>query len=366
MKILYDHQAFTMQQYGGISRYYYELIRRFGQDPSCDVGMIFSSNAYLNSASHLKIYPFFEESTFKGKKLFINQCNTFRNNFLLRQQKFDLFHPTYYNDYFLKTVGNKPFVATFHDMIHEKFSEQFPEFLQDISIFRQKRLLAEKATRIITVSQTTKSDLMALFGVPEEKIDVVYLGNSLIVTEKKSTRIVAPDYLLFVGNRDLYKNFKLWISVVASLLKENDLQLVCAGGGAFTIEEDAFLQHLGIKNRTHQLAIKEDSFLINLYQHALFFTFPSLYEGFGIPVLESFASGCPQILSTGGSLPEVGGDAALYFDPTDEQSCFNATHELITNVALRESLIVKGYERLKKFSWDTTFSETLGVYHKAL
>ena len=367
MKVLYDHQIFTMQQYGGISRYFYELIRRFDQaSVSCDVSMLFSENAYLNSDSHKSIYPFFKNTNFKGKKFLSNKVNELKNSFFMGQKNYDLFHPTYYDDYFLNKIGDKPFVMTYYDMIHEKFCDQFPEFLENKAIFNQKRLLAEKASRIIAISQTTKDDLIELFGVSEEKIDVVYLGNSLNVSEEKTARVLSEDYVLFVGNRDLYKNFKFWVISIADLIKENNLVLVCAGGGSFTIEEQELLQHLGIKQRVKQLAIKNDDVLVNLYQNALFFTFPSLYEGFGIPVLEAFATGCPQILSNGGSLPEVGGESVLYFDPADQQSCFNATKQLIDDSSLRNQLVLLGYEQLQQFSWDRTFEETLNVYSKVI
>lgn len=367
MKVLYDHQIFTMQQYGGISRYFYELIRRFDQTSvHCNVSMLFSENAYLNSDSHKTIYPFFTNTNFKGKKFLSNTFNELKNSFYLGQQNFDLFHPTYYDDYFLPKIGDKPFVMTYYDMIHEKFSEEFPELLRDTSIFRQKRELAEKASRIIAISQTTKDDLMEIYGIAEDKIDVVYLGNSLEVSAKKEARIVAEDYVLFVGNRDLYKNFKFWVVSIADLLKDNNLQLVCAGGGSFTLKEQELLQYLGIQNRVKNVEIKDDTILVNLYQYALFFSFPSLYEGFGIPVLEAFATGCPQILSNGGSLPEVGGTSVLYFDPTDEQSCFKATERIIGDSSLRSELVLLGYEQLEQFSWDKTFEETLKVYRRVL
>ena len=112
--------------------------------------------------------------------------------------------------------------------------------------------------------------------------------------------------------------------------------------------------------------IISDEILANYYQHALFFCFPSLYEGFGIPVLEAFACGCPVLLSNGGALPEIGGDAVLYFNPYDEQSLYEAFEILLFNEALRSELRIKGYSRIKNFSWDKTYMETLSVYNSIL
>jgi glycosyltransferase involved in cell wall biosynthesis len=177
-----------------------------------------------------------------------------------------------------------------------------------------------------------------------------------------NSRLFDEDYILYVGNRATYKNFDFFVSAIAQLLIDADLKLVCAGGGDFSSQQQVLIKSLKLENRIVFKKIINDDILANYYAHALFFCFPSLYEGFGIPVLESFACGCPALLSNGGSLPEVGGDAALYFDPTNSDSLIKSVSELISNQALRQNLKERGFERLKQFSWDTTFLETVEVY----
>lgn len=367
MKIQYDHQIFTQQQYGGISRYFYELIKRFdGVENSCDVATFFSNNAYYNQKVDSKLKPFFPNSNSRITGKIFRTVNQRTSSSVVKKGDFDVFHPTYYGDYFLENLKSKPFVITFYDMIHEKFSDQFSELQLDQKIYHQKKLMIEKASKIIAISETTKRDIIEIFGISGTNIDVVHLGNSLINNSIGAKKIVDKDYILFVGNRSLYKNFKLFVQSVSELLIDNKLLLVCAGGGELTIDELAIIKGLGLEDYVVFEKIINDSVLSNLYANALFFVFPSLYEGFGIPVLESFACDCPALLSNGGSLIEVGGDAAEYFNPNDSNSIHTAVSNLINNQSLRQKLKENGAIRLNEFSWDNTFSNTLDVYKSVL
>ncbi|MCG9793930.1 glycosyltransferase family 4 protein [Flavobacterium algicola] len=367
MKILYDHQIFTQQQYGGISRYFYELIKRYDKiEDSCNVATLLSNNAYYNQGTNPKLKSFFPKNHFKGKDRIIKTINQKVSKSSVKAGNFDVLHPTYYDTYFLNEVKNKPFVITFYDMIHEKFANQFEELRLDTKMFDNKRRLLDNASRVIAISETTKNDLIDLFDVDSNKIDIVYLGNSLenISSASGSSRLVDEDYILFVGNRGIYKNFNFFIKSIAPLLIDNNLKVICAGGGSFTIEELLLFKELRLENYVVFKPIFSDEVLSNYYSHAIFFCFPSLYEGFGIPVLESFACGCPALLSSGGSLPEVGGDAAIYFNPTNQESLFKLAQNLIVDENLRNVLKNKGYNRLKSFSWDKSFAEHLDVYKK--
>ncbi|WP_300978458.1 glycosyltransferase family 1 protein [Flavobacterium sp.] len=367
MRILYDDQIFTNQQYGGISRYFSELIKRFdGVENSCNVSTLFSNNAYYNKEVSSKVCSFFPNNNFRGKGRIMRSFNTEISKYAVQKGGFEVFHPTYYDPYFLKVIKKRPFVVTFYDMIHEKFENQFADLKMDIKIFQHKKRLLEHSSKIIAISETTKNDIMEFFDVDASKIDVVYLGNSLQNFDIGHRPLVEDDYVLFVGNRGLYKNFDFFITAIASLLINSNLKLICAGGGDFSPFEIVLIHSLKLENRVVFKKISNDDVLANYYAHALFFCFPSLYEGFGIPVLESFACGCPTLLSNGGSLPEIGGDAALYFDPTDGESLRKAMEELINNNVLRLKLKEKGFERLKQFSWDTTFLETLEVYKSVI
>lgn len=367
MKILYDHQMFTRQEFGGITRYFYELISQGikDQENEVDLSILYSNNVYLAENDKLKYAKFFSGKKFKGKvrlQLFINE---FYSNKKIGQQDFDIFHPTFYDTYFLKYVKKKPFTITYYDMIHEKFVGQFPELGYDKNLLGNKSTLIHKAEKVIAISQTTKNDLIDYYGVDENKIEVIHLGSSFDSSQIDDIRIVESPYLLYVGSRDGYKNFTFCLEALASVLKEADIKLICGGGGPFTLAENELINKLGVKNKLFYLSIN-DRILGNLYKHAEAFIFPSLYEGFGIPVLEAFSCNCPCLLSTGGSLPEVGGDAALYFDPKDADSIRSNVNKVLNNSDARKEMIKKSEERLGQFSWSKTYRETIKFYEAML
>lgn len=367
MKVLFDHQIFTNQKYGGISRYFFELIKRFDNiNNSCNVATLYTDNAYYNKDFNPKLNRIIPDWNFKGKARLTKNLNVGSSLNAIKRGDFDVFHPTYYDDYFLKEIKAKPFVVTFYDMIHEKFSNEYSQLSNDLATYEFKKNVAKKANRIIAISETTKNDIIEIYGVEKEKIDVVYLGNSLINNVSENSKIIEQDYILFVGNRSLYKNFNDFVTVVSSLLVGNNLKLVCAGGGEFSQDEIEFISKIGLSNIIILIKKIDDNILSNLYKNALFFAFPSLYEGFGIPVLESFASNCPTLLSNGGSLPEIGGDGAIYFDVNNQDSLYQAASSLISSEQLRKQLQKKGSERVLQFSWDNTFNDTLKVYNKII
>lgn len=384
MRILYDFQAFNLQEYGGISRYFYELLLAYKASESvdCDLLCLYSNNHYIKSFSiggktlrdlDFPYRSFMWGLNFKWKeKLFHLRNKTFNilpplamNKYLaiksLKDQNYDLFHPTYYHPYFLQYIGDKPFVLTVYDMIHEIYSEYFSP---TDKTKEWKRLLAQKAKKIIAISENTKKDLIKLYGLSDKKIEVIHLGNSLETqTHTQTAHIKLPSkYILFVGNRSAYKNFNFFIKAVTSLLKQDkDLHIICTGGGHFSPEEQAYFESLNIEGQIQQYSI-DDSTLAFFYKKALAFVFPSLYEGFGLPVLEAFSCGCPVILSNTSSLPEIAQNAGYYFDPTNEGSMREAIIRVINDKELRTELIGEGYQQLKLFSWENTAQKTRELY----
>jgi glycosyltransferase involved in cell wall biosynthesis len=366
MKIQFDHQIFASQKYGGISRYFYELMKEFDklEDIQTDTSLLLSNNYYISDKKYVNYIEFFPKTEFRGKQRLANLFNKPNTIMKLKKQDFDIFHPTYYDTYFLKYLKNQPFVLTVYDMIHEKFSDMF---LPTDKTSEQKRLLVEKATKVIAISESTKNDLMGLFGTDASKIEVVYLGNSMFPKINTSVEIEIPKkYLLFVGSRGAYKNFERFIKSVASILKaDKELFVLCTGGGAFNPSEIELFSELSIEKQVLQYNLDDDS-LAYFYQNAIAFIFPSLYEGFGIPVLESFACECPLLCSNTSSLPEIAGDGALYFDPYSEESIKNVVLEALENDELRKSLVLKGQARLKNFSWKQTAVKTKRIYESVL
>jgi glycosyltransferase involved in cell wall biosynthesis len=394
MKVLYDHQAFSLQAYGGVSRYFFELINHFSKGDGVEVKLALrtSPNLYLR---HLRS-PGRKVSIGNdgdrdwkrirkalnavGEGLWKNRVFSslfFRMNLresvrCLRGQDFDLFHPTYFTPYFLSRLGKKPFVLTVFDMTHELFPEMFPAGDKTAS---WKEVLAQKAAKIIAISHSTKNDLMRYFNIREERIAVTHLASSISIEgHPGSPGLTLPKrYILFVGNRDKaspfkerYKNFTFFIRSIHELLKEDrDLSLICAGGGRFHRQERSLFNELGIEKKVFQYPAT-DRTLVEFYRNAMLLVLPSLYEGFGLPVLEAFSCGCPAAVSRAGALPEVAGEGALYFDPGEETSIREAVRNVIEDKTLREHLRSEGYKQARKFSWQKTAGETKAVYESVL
>lgn len=367
MKILYDHQCFIQQQYGGVSRYHYQLIKELSklQDVEVKLSLKYSNNFYINEDKIFEVKKFFPNHTFYFKRTILDYINRISTNRILEEGDYDIFHPTYFNPYFLKHLNDKPFILTVYDSIHEKY----PEIINSIDkTLEHKKFLLSKAGVILAISNSTKNDLIQIHNIPAEKIEVVYLAASInIALASSNLKIDLPEkYILFVGNRDFYKNFNKFILAIEPLLKEHkDLFLICAGGGNFTNEEKKFFQSKQISNKIlHKGA--DDVTLATLYSNALAFIFPTLYEGFGIPALEAMNCDCPVIMSNTSSLPEVGGDAAIYFDPNNIDDMREKIESVIFNIDLRNTLILKAKTQRQKFSFEKTARQTLEVYKRLL
>jgi glycosyltransferase involved in cell wall biosynthesis len=367
MKILYDHQVFGFQKIGGVSRYFTELIR---YNPTAEFSVKYSDNVYLRSNEFRKyniisnkenydnfLIPYY----FKGKGRLLRYYNKIlkrsqpeQSIMYLKKFDFDIFHPTYYDPYFLKYLREKPFVLTVYDMIHELLSDNRE------TVGNKKKLILA-ANHIIAISENTRNDLIKYFPEVENKITVVYLGSSFQQLEINTTK---QRYILFTGMRAGYKNFKTFLQAAAPLLIKYDFNLICTGH-SLDDEENVLIDNLQIKDRI-SCVFASESQLVELYSKATAFVFPSLYEGFGIPILEAFASNCPAILSNTSSLPEIGGDAAIYFDPNSIDDMRNQIERVITSTTLQNELIKKGKEQAKKFSWEKCAKETMEVYKQLL
>lgn len=351
-KILYDHQVFGWQKFGGISRYFVELMSRLPQDVTPTHSVVFTDNVYLR-ASNLPLSTKSYHPRFIGSY----QINSVISKAAIRRKDFDLFHPTYYDPYFLGCL-KKPYVITVHDMIHELFGDMFP-FYDRTRSFKKK--VITQARHIIAVSQKTKEDIISLYGLNEEKISVVYHGHSVNAATIEPIKDIPHRYLLFVGQRGRYKNFDRLVKAFAQISKrEPDIKLICTGK-PFHPNEQKLLQSLNIEDKVvHYFATDEQ--LACLYQNALCFVFPSLYEGFGIPILEAFAADCPLALSNTSCFPEIAQDGGAYFDPYDIDSIAAVLSDIIANESLRANLVMRGRDILSRYSWDKMAANTANIY----
>ncbi|MBE7170978.1 MAG: glycosyltransferase family 4 protein [Williamsia sp.] len=393
MKILYDHQIFDFQQFGGVSRYFFELMAHFERDASVewDLPLLYTDNEYLKKIPRFadSLLPrskkgdpyknFLGGTEFRGKRILyrvknkvlpppasinetaINKAKAIRK---IQEGDFDLFHPTYYDDYFLEYIGEKPFVVTVYDMIHQIF----PEYGLYEKLDKNKDLL-DRASKIISISESTKTDLVNMFNIDEKKIAVTHLASSLEaegedVSASFKEKLPAK-YLLYVGGRGAYKNFLFFAQVVAAVVeKEKDLAVVCTGA-PFDERERYLFNKTGITGRMHHTYVT-DAELRHLYRNAEALAFPSMYEGFGLPILEAFSCGCPVLVSNTSSLIEIGEEAATYFEPKNPGSMINAIRKVINDHEHRQQKIDLGYQQVKKFSWQKTAHETKRVYQQVL
>ncbi|GAB4022291.1 glycosyltransferase family 4 protein [Spirosoma koreense] len=367
MKILFDHQAFTASRYGGVARYFYNLMVALRQKGvAVQLSVRFSNNLYLQESRQFTVQPFRYFLGYMKTNMLFSQVNRLWSILLIMQKNYDLFHPTFFHPYFLRFIGHKPFVLTYHDATKDKFPDKFGHL--DNASREQKQLLFDRAAHIIAVSENTKKDLIGIFRLDPEKITVVYHATNFRDLSVPDTfQIQTPAaYLLYVGARGSYKNFDFFLKAITPVLKAHEsVHLLCAGGGEFGQEEAQLIQNLGLAGRVLYYPI-DDFILYRLYQHALAFVYPSLYEGFGIPILEAYAAGCPVVLSNTSCFPEVAQDAALYFDPESETSIREQVERILRDASLRLSLRQKGYRRQLDFSPENVVNQTLEVYQRVV
>lgn len=378
MRILYDYQTFQMQRYGGISNSFVNLMKNLPPDIDYQIGIKDSDNVHLKE-NHLvavgsmkTLDSYFGKNSYRGKghlnkmarTLFPSLESDYKNRHysekLLANGNYDVFHPTYFDDYFLPFLGEKPFVLTVHDMIPELLH------LNDPLQIAWKKELVPLASHIVAVSHQTKHDLMELMDVPESKITVIYHG----APEKIEPKAVMPEglkYFLYVGRRDVYKGFQTMVSALAPILKAGQMHLVCTGP-EFSDEERLYLRGLGIENQVKSIRANDQE-MQGLYAHAQCFIFPSFYEGFGIPILEAYQANCPVVLNHASCFPEIAGDAAVYFSISQDGS--TDLYDVMCRFLLwsdqqRDALLEKQRARLALFSWKKSAEQLAAVYRKVI
>tara|TARA_Y100000591_G_C21780257_1_gene670604 strand:- start:183 stop:1250 length:1068 start_codon:yes stop_codon:yes gene_type:complete len=355
MKILYDHQIFTNQRFGGPSRYYTELIKELIKIKNEPIVISpINNNIYLETIPSKFKKEFF--LSFQ-KNVLLNKLNNLISKYYFNKLNYDLYHLTYYDLCFSE---KKPRVITVYDLIHEKFNKEF-----NFNEF-PKREIFKKVDHFFCISQNTKKDLMEYYNIDESKISVTYLASS-IRASKKNLKSYSKPFLLYVGSRKRYKNFRLLLEAYSKLDKiKKDFDIICFGGGKFLKEEINYIKELSIKIESIQQIEGSDEILSNLYLNATVLIYPSKYEGFGIPILEAMSLGCPVISSNVSSLPEVYGNAALGFSPNSSDELINCINKVVFDNFQRDQLIEKGLKRKNLFSWKKCAQQTNDIYKKLI
>ena len=368
MKVVYDSQIFSVQKYGGVSRYFCEIASRISKQSDVQVSITapLYINTYLQSVPQDIVFGF--KSPYARRfRILSGVTNKFISGAMLYLKRPDIIHETYFS---LCRSGprNTKRVITIHDMIHEKFPKSFPS---TDKTSKYKALAAKRADHIICVSESTKKDAVEILGLPPEKISVIYHGFDLMNYNSEPKTLhpspIDSPFLLYVGNRGGYKNFARLLEVYQkSKILNTGYKILCLGGGDFNENEYKVMSDLSIdRNKIIQLE-GNDELLSTCYKNATAFIYPSLYEGFGIPPLEAMAHNCPVVCSNTSSIPEVVNNAGEYFDPFNIESMITAIEKVVMSENHKKQLIIKGQARLKYFSWDKCANETLGVYKKLL
>jgi len=376
MKVFFDHQIFLTQRVGGVSRYFYNLKRALTENGLCEVDSwsFIYRNLYMgagNGAIYLKPCGIKKIDDLLGTSTAFKYLGAIDEQFdLWRFKKPDcnLIHITADDaGYINKSKLKKPVVATVHDLI----PELFPSGFDNASTWLKMRENAFKmADHLICISESTKRDLKNVYGFNDDKITMVYHGAADYIIKDKEYNIVDADtgkkqkYLLYVGDRKTpYKNFAPMIEHLAPFLKASpEFKLLCVGAPFKPFEIDK-LNKLGLINSVKSVQAHENV-LYSIYQQAACLILPSIYEGFGFPLLEAMKAGCPILSSGSSSLPEVGGDGALYFDPVSFEGFTSRLESILYNDEVRAQLKLNQPDRLKKFSWKNTAMQTYNVYKR--
>ena len=366
-KVVFDSQIFSLQQFGGISRYICALAEKLADRPDVQVQILAplyinqylrelkTSRAGMVSGVYIRPLPKFGQWLANVSNLFFslaaNSCQP------------HIVHETYYS---AKPTykGKAARVLTVYDLIHEKFPESF---LPGDPIAHNRAKAIRRADHIICISESTRRDLIEIYQVPEHKISVTYLGYDTLSASSlvASALVGSKPYLLYVGSRHGYKNFDgLVRAFAASSFLKASARVVCFGGGVLTQAERALLAELKLPADDVVQVGGNDERLAALYQGASAFVYPSKYEGFGIPPLEAMSLACPVICSNTSSIPEVVGSAGEYFNPNDVESMRQAIESVLVSPDRRQELITLGNDRVHAFSWSRCATETLAVYRK--
>ena len=353
MKITYDNIIFSLQKAGGISIYWAELIKRLVQK---------EKEAIFFESENQNIFR--KELDIETKKE--NNINLQLLRYLPFTKKLpkkSIFHSSYYRVSLQKNIVN---ITTVHDFTYEYFRSGLAKCIH----VWQKGFAIKKSDGIICVSENTKKDLLKFYPmINESKIKVIYngVGDEFVKLENPNEYLADrfevlknKKYILYIGDRSKYKNFKIAIEVLKKL---NDYIFVVIGGQEFSNIELENMKDIK-ESVFHFRGISGDKLNV-LYNNAFCLLYPSSYEGFGIPIAEAMKAGCPVVSTNASSIPEVAGDAGLLVNEIKVENFVNEIKKL-ENDDFKNALINKGIEQVKKFSWDKCFNETYSFYREVL
>jgi len=361
MKVLIDGGIFQMQSHGGVSRIYKEIFPKISDlDSNCELILTHKHSIDLFNFIFKKI--FYLEP--RNRLPYYNQIKSYLNALIrlyyLKNEKEIVYHATYYN---IPDLWSGKIIVSVFDLIHEKFPSYVNE-MDYFSFIKIKEQAIKKADKIISISESTKKDLITYYGISKEKIEVIPLGvsddfNLKLKYEGFLYNKLNFSYFLYVGRKSLYKNINiLYLALQNCEFKNYKLVLVSSPLEKREIE---YLKKLGIYNQIIVFSNIHDKDLAYLYKNAKCFVYPSIYEGFGIPLLEAARMKVKIVCSNIPSSVEVIKDGAIYFDPNSVESLVDA---LLKSFESNNSIIEKAYNYASLYSWEICAEKTLDLYYK--
>lgn len=357
MKIVFDQQIFTLQRFGGISRSFVELSHHLNLLSGIRSKIIapFHFNKHLLTSSPSS-GVYLPKSTDKfGFNKKVRTLGKRVSNLAIERFNPDFIHETFYDSESFP-YPDYPVVTTIQDLIREKLG------VEKLKIDKKQKCI-ERAQLIICISESTKNDLLEYYSPDPEKVHRVYLGvNKFFFQEDLSKGKNRKPTILFVGNRFGYKNWEFLVNAFAkSEPLKNNFEVVCFGGGRLKIEELDLLKRLNISNKV-KFVDGSDVELRDNYSNSACFVYPSLFEGFGLPIVEAMASGCPVVVSDIPVFHESAGPAAEYFDPKDINSLIHSLETILFNTQKLDQMRISGFSHAKNFTWMETARNTVSAY----
>jgi glycosyltransferase involved in cell wall biosynthesis len=267
--------------------------------------------------------------------------------------------------------GKEKLVVTIHDLIYTKFPQHLPFLKRKIAGYLIRRAV-KKSAAIIAVSENTKNDIKEISPASSQKTEVIYeavdpvfkiIEDKIYLERIKKKHSLPERIILFVGSLKKHKNIERLLDAYSKVKKRMPCSLVIIG--RYHSKEPGILKTIKNHDVIYLGEVPAED-LIGIYNLSTILVMPSLYEGFGLPVLEAFACGLPVAASNVSSLPEVVGAAGLLFDPYNVDDMADKIYKVLSDGSLRERLVKKGFKRCDNFSWKKTAEQTLAVYEQVL
>lgn len=373
MNVTIDGIIYQIQSQGGISNLYDEILPRMcDEDDSLSIDLLTSGNCMktLPKHPHINHHRLFPVDNFlrptriwKSKRFDIR---AYFQNLEYQSRRGSVWHSTSFT---IPYKWKGPVITSVYDLIYFRFEKNiFNNSIAEDYRMHQRQCI-ERADLVLCISETTKLDLEKYLLVDPGKIKVIHLAANPVFKQMYNTKdfpkpISTKPFFLYVGGRHLYKNFSNFLKAFSLWNCKKEFNLVVVGN-TWTQNEKILINELNLGNHVILLTNIDNKALSLLYNHAKAFVFPSLYEGFGIPLLESMACGCPVLASKIPTTIEVAGDCPVYFEPNNIDSIISALNIIIDEDYTSER-VQKGLTRVGRFSWDITAHKTLNVYHELM